>query len=246
MNGGRRASGHIPRPKDKAFSRMSRKKTSSEYKIAVHCRPGDEDDPHDFLRPSSADQAPWEQVLDTTNPVFSITSLTGAIITGNPAPDSERTCVQMCFDTPPDDGDHEAGATMTIEELAHVNLRTANLDRLKDFYTEALGFQSAETGGAKRGWWLGSQGKVMLHLIEAERTDRPEHPQIEHFAFRARGLRHMMRRLNGMGKAYNLNPVPAESLVQLNLRDPDDNRLHLDFSIDEHEPGMAPAELSLR
>ncbi len=135
---------------------------------------------------------------------------------------------------------------MTIEALDHVNLRTVNLDQLKDFYAQMLCLDPAETGGTKRGYWLGSGGQVMLHLIEAKRTDRVEYPQIEHFAFRARGLKHTMSRLDRIGMAYNLNPVPALSLVQLNLRDPDDNRVHLDFPIDEFEAGMAPGKISNR
>lgn len=135
---------------------------------------------------------------------------------------------------------------MTIEALDHVNLRTTNLDKLKDFYVQALGLSAAKTGNAQPGYWLGSHGNMMLHIIQADRTDRSESPRIEHFAFRAFGLRHVMHRLDGMGIAYNLNLVPRQSLVQLNLRDPDDNRVHLDFAIKEHEAGMAPANVSLR
>ena len=135
---------------------------------------------------------------------------------------------------------------MTIEALDHVNLRTANLALLKDFYSRVLRLDLRETGGEKRGYWLGVGGQVMLHLIEADRTDRVQYPQIEHFAFRANGLMPTMGWLDRIGIAYNLNPIPAVSLVQLNLRDPDDNRVHLDFPIHEFESGMAPEKLSDR
>lgn len=135
---------------------------------------------------------------------------------------------------------------MTIEALDHVNLRTANLDKLKAFYADALGLDAAEAGGTKRGYWLGAGGKVLLHIIEAERTDRGEQPQIEHFAFRARGLRDVVERLNRMKLVYNLTAVSDLSLVRLNLRDPDANRVHLDFPIEEYRPELNPVRVSPR
>lgn len=135
---------------------------------------------------------------------------------------------------------------MAIKALDHVNLRTINLSALRKFYVEALQFESVATYGKRRGYWLSIDGKVLLHLIEAERTDTVSYPRIEHFALSAEGLVQVMDRLDRLNLAYNLHPVSEQGVVQLNLRDPDDNRLHLDFPIAEYKAGMAPRRLSLR
>lgn len=135
---------------------------------------------------------------------------------------------------------------MGILILDHVHIRTTNLDQLRDFYVQVLKFHSKSKTGRRRGCWLSINKNTFLHLIEVEKIDQISHPRIEHFAFRAEGLREMMDRLDMFGYAYNLNPLKEQDVVQLNLRDPDDNRLHLDFPIVEFESRMAPKRLSRR
>ena len=135
---------------------------------------------------------------------------------------------------------------MAIERLDHVNVRTAHLEAMRRFYGAALGLVEQERPAAKPTFWFTAGAHPVLHLIGADRTDRSDRPQIEHFAFAARGLKKCMERLDGLGIAYHLRPLTGDGLVQLNLRDPDDNRVHLDFPIEEFEIGMTPARSSSR
>ena len=135
---------------------------------------------------------------------------------------------------------------MTIERLDHVNVRTANLEAMRSFYLTALELEDEPADGPRRGYRLSIGHQCVIHLIEAPSTDRVAAPQLEHFAFRAHGLAEVMTRLDRLGLAYNLNPGAGHGIVQLNLRDPDDNRLHLDFPIEEYRPGMVPVRQSSR
>ncbi len=39
--------------------------------------------------------------------------------------------------------------------------------------------------------------------------------------------------------AYTIDPVPGFPVVQVNLRDPDGNHIHIDFDQAEHDAGAA-------
>lgn len=126
------------------------------------------------------------------------------------------------------------GPLVTITSLDHVNVRTANLERLLAFYTNDLGLRATATHAARRGYWLGIESGIVLHLIEADATDRADRPQIEHFGFRAEGLADFLERLRGRGTDYRLDPIAEQGVARLQLRDPDGNRLHLDFPLAEY------------
>ncbi len=96
------------------------------------------------------------------------------------------------------------------------------------------------------GFACGSATQTFLHIIEATEVDQPAHPPIEHFAFEGIDLRGLMQRLDDHGIAYNLSHRPNEGLVTVNLRDPDDNRLHVDFAASEWKAGMVPLRVSAR
>jgi catechol 2,3-dioxygenase-like lactoylglutathione lyase family enzyme len=118
---------------------------------------------------------------------------------------------------------------------------------MKSFYGDVLGLTVEGRDHVDRpGLSFGCGGVTLLHIVEADGIDRVERPQIEHFAFAAVGLGAFMARLDRAGMAYNLSNSPGEGLVRVNLRDPDDNRLHVDFPIQEFEPGMVPKKVSLR
>jgi catechol 2,3-dioxygenase-like lactoylglutathione lyase family enzyme len=136
---------------------------------------------------------------------------------------------------------------MVIESLDHVNIRTSNLDALVRFYSKAFGMEANERIGSRtRVFWLGKTGQAMLHIVEAAATDRVEKPQIEHFAFRARGLAKFVERLEGLGIAHNVRAMQDLCLLQVNLHDPDGNRVHVDFPLAEYTSEVPPIKVNLR
>jgi len=136
---------------------------------------------------------------------------------------------------------------MAVDSLDHVNIRTSNLEALVRFYSKAFGMEASERIGSRtRVFWLGKTGQAMLHIVEAAATQRVEKPQIEHFAFRAHGLDSFMERLDGLGIEYNLRAMQDLGLIQVNLHDPDGNRVHVDFPQAEHTSEVPPIEVKLR
>lgn len=121
---------------------------------------------------------------------------------------------------------------MQVLALDHVNIRTADVERLADFYCATLDFELTRHPAADHQTvWLGKAGAFPIHLVEGELADARDPPRIEHFALRATGLTGLLKRLSSLGISHRISR--ADGLVRVNLRDPDGNRLHLDFDAEE-------------
>jgi catechol 2,3-dioxygenase-like lactoylglutathione lyase family enzyme len=122
---------------------------------------------------------------------------------------------------------------LQVLSLDHVNIRTADVERLANFYRDALGFEAARHPAAIRPTvWLGHAGAFQIHLVQGELADASDSPRIEHFALRATGLESFLDRLRNLGIAHRM--TSGEGFVRVNLRDSDGNRLHLDFDAEEY------------
>ena len=122
-----------------------------------------------------------------------------------------------------------------LRRLDHVNLRTAQLQRMIDFYCGVLGL----TVGARPdfnfpGAWLYCDGFPIVHLVGVSDPPAPYRgdQQLEHFAISADDMTGFMAILQREGIAYHRVDVPGMPITQINLHDPDGNHLHIDFSQD--------------
>lgn len=123
---------------------------------------------------------------------------------------------------------------MALTQLNHVNLRTADLDRLVAFYRDALGLEPGwrppfDFPGA----WLYCGDQPVVHLVGEARPRQGGDPKLEHFAFAAEGLAEFLARLRALGVAYWVRIVPGLELRQVNFRDPDGTHVHVDFDRSE-------------
>jgi len=127
--------------------------------------------------------------------------------------------------------------------LDHVNLRTPNLQAMTRFYCDVLGMTTGPRPAFSfNGAWLYCGGRPVVHLVEIAETPRPVGElRLEHFAFSAAGLVEFVARLQALGVEHRIRLLPTYGTRQVSLRDPDGNRLHVDFS---HEEPL-PAGLSL-
>ena len=132
---------------------------------------------------------------------------------------------------------------MSLNYLDHVNIRTARLPEMTAFYGEVLGLREGprppfEIGGA----WLYCGQRAAVHLVEVSRRPRAEEPAIEHFAFRATGLRAFLDRLVARAINHEISVVPEWELRQVFLRDPDGNHIEVTFAAGEawEEPAVGP------
>ena len=133
------------------------------------------------------------------------------------------------------------GKFMQLGKLDHVNIRTANLKAVTDWYCRVLGM----TEGWRPpfnfpGAWLYADGHPYVHLVGVDEQPKGSEPRLEHFAFSASGMKTFTARLDAEGINYRPLKIPGTAITQINVFDPDGNHIHIDFSGEEDQAG-APA-----
>lgn len=123
---------------------------------------------------------------------------------------------------------------MPISQLDHVNIRTANLQGMIDFYQRILGLgPGPRPDFGFPGAWLYCENQAVVHLVGVEEQSDPSGLQLEHFAFRAQNMADFLELLDREGVTYRTAEVPGYGITQVNLYDPDGNHLHVDFTHSE-------------
>ena len=134
---------------------------------------------------------------------------------------------------------------MQVNKLDHVNIHTANVERLAEWYGRVLGMPSGNRPPfAFPGAWLYCGDQATVHLVGLDEQPKTAGLQLEHFAFTATGLEGFMSRLQREGVRYDARKVPRSGAVQVNLWDPDGNHIHIDFSPEESK-GVDVEETSM-
>lgn len=125
---------------------------------------------------------------------------------------------------------------MQLGTLDHVNVRTANLEKMVAWYQRILGMRSGKRPGFSfPGAWMYAGDKPYLHLVGVDRALPREQDglRLEHFALSANGLADFLQHLKAEQVDYGLNKVPDFPIIQVNIWDPDGNHIHIDFHADE-------------
>lgn len=123
---------------------------------------------------------------------------------------------------------------MPLTAFDHVNIRTVNLPKMVEWYETVLGLRSGDRPEFHvPGAWLYLGDTCVLHLIEADPApaihSEDESLRMEHIAFRAEGLEDFTAHLEEQDVTFKLFPFEALGIVLVFVRDPDGNRLHIDF-----------------
>jgi catechol 2,3-dioxygenase-like lactoylglutathione lyase family enzyme len=121
---------------------------------------------------------------------------------------------------------------MPVNTFQHVNTRSADVERTKDFYVR-LGFRVGDRPPfASRGYWLYLDGQPVMHLVQ--RKDGDVHHDgsgnVDHVAFHAVDLEGMKRALTEAGVSFREAVVPRDNTIQLFVRDPDGITVELNFA----------------
>lgn len=127
---------------------------------------------------------------------------------------------------------------VTLKRLDHVNVRTANLEAMVEWYGRMLGMHPGPRPGFSfPGAWLYAGEHPIIHLVgrEAQPGADESELRLEHFAVSATGLAELVERAKADGERYNVRKVPDFPIVQVNLWDPDGNHIHVDFDAAEAE-----------
>jgi len=134
---------------------------------------------------------------------------------------------------------------MAVTGIHHFNLRVSakELDALKEFYCDVLGFYVGERPAFRStGVWLYAGKTPLIHLTEMHSGEivAPGSPAslpevaarssaIDHIALASDDLDGAERRLSRHGVAYTRTEVPATAEIQLLFRDPSGNGVELIF-----------------
>lgn len=125
---------------------------------------------------------------------------------------------------------------MFLVWLDHVNIRTANLEKMTQFYVDVLGMEiGARPSFPFNGCWLYCGGRAAVHLVESSSSSAVIEPQIEHFAFRAQDVLRFLNKLRKHGIPYRMATVPDLELQQVHISDPDGN--HIEVAFETRETG---------
>ena len=124
---------------------------------------------------------------------------------------------------------------MRVNRIDHFNIRTRNLDRLCEFYTEVLGLEIGDRPPFDTpGVWLYADGHPILHVgieKDADPSSQAEHTlPLDHIALETEGLSDAIARLEKAGVEYRIVKVPGREMKQIFVRDPDGVALELNFT----------------
>lgn len=120
---------------------------------------------------------------------------------------------------------------MPVVAFDHVNIRTAQLDTMIQWYGDILGLHPGPRPPfTSSGAWLYLGDQAYVHLVEKP-DQAMAHPKaaLEHFALRATDMAGFLAKLDARGIAYSVDDVPEFPIVQVNFRDPDGTHIHVDF-----------------
>jgi catechol 2,3-dioxygenase-like lactoylglutathione lyase family enzyme len=106
---------------------------------------------------------------------------------------------------------------MQVKKLDHVNIHTANVDKLVQWYDRVLGMKAGDRPPFPfPGAWLYCGGEPTIHLLGVDKQPETTGLRLEHFAFSASGLTEFMGRLKRDSVRYDARKVPRSGEVQVN------------------------------
>lgn len=117
-----------------------------------------------------------------------------------------------------------------ISRLDHVNILTAQIDRMVEFYTGALGLEAGwrpdfSTGGA----WLYCDGKPIIHLVDRPDTKGMAEGRLEHCALTGSDKDRLLASLEERSVKFDVVDIPGTDAQSVNFADPDDNHIEVIF-----------------
>ena len=121
---------------------------------------------------------------------------------------------------------------MVVDVLQHINLRTADVERSKEFYVTVLGLRIGPRPPiASVGYWLYLGELPVAHLVQRA----PNVPStvasgaIDHIAFHGIDFVSTRNRLREAGIGFREAAVPRDGTLQLFVHDPDGVKIELNF-----------------
>jgi catechol 2,3-dioxygenase-like lactoylglutathione lyase family enzyme len=121
---------------------------------------------------------------------------------------------------------------MPIDGFQHVNIRTTDLERARDFYVRALGLRVGDRPPfASIGYWLYLGSQPVVHLVQLAAGDTREagSGRVDHVAFHGVDLDGTRGALTTAGIPFREVVVPRNDTVQIFIHDPDGVKIEINF-----------------
>ena len=122
---------------------------------------------------------------------------------------------------------------MPVAGFQHVNTRSADVERTRDFYESVLGFHVGDRPPfASHGYWLYLRDQPVLHLVQRP-VGEAHHDgsgNVDHIAFQAVDVDATRAVLTDAGLLFRETVVPRDNSIQIFVRDPDGIQVELNFA----------------
>jgi catechol 2,3-dioxygenase-like lactoylglutathione lyase family enzyme len=120
---------------------------------------------------------------------------------------------------------------MGVDRLQHINIRTRDLERSREFYSRIVGLTVGDRPPfAAPGYWMYLGDQAVIHLVyKPEAGPATGSGAVDHVAFRAVDLEETRRVLQAAGLSFQEAFVPRDNVVQLFVHDPDGVKVELNF-----------------
>ena len=119
-----------------------------------------------------------------------------------------------------------------VDALQHVNLRTADVDRSRDFYVDVVGLRVGPRPPiASVGYWLYLGGVPVIHLVQRNGDGLPPSGSgaVDHVAFHGVDFEATRDRFSALGVTFREALIPRDGTRQLFVHDPDGVKIELNF-----------------
>ena len=117
--------------------------------------------------------------------------------------------------------------------IDHININAPwdLLQKIRDFYCNVLGLtEGFRPEFSRKGFWLYSEEKPIIHLIESlEHYRNEKQGYFDHFALQASGLARLIEKLDAADVKYKLSYMPEIDLSQVFCNDPSGTRVEINF-----------------
>ena len=122
---------------------------------------------------------------------------------------------------------------MSVKAFQHVNTRSADVERTREFYENVIGLRVGDRPPFPfKGYWLYVGETAVLHLVQraAGDTHHDGTGNLDHVAFFASGYDAMRQRLVDRGMTFREAVVPRDGTRQIFVKDPDGLTIELNFA----------------
>ena len=125
---------------------------------------------------------------------------------------------------------------MPSYHLNHVNIRTSDLEKTRDFYAEVLHLENGfRPPFPNPGYWMYAGGVAVIHISPCD-EDSPVRTNpdgmgrgIDHFAMWGSGLEEQLATLERHGIKYTKRLAGGGSVIQVFFHDPNGVQIELGF-----------------